>query len=97
VFSLNQAVTQGGPAVILILVSIGMAVWAALASGILRFGRECDYRDTLIAQLTKANDEFRSANASLIEANRQQAQASQAALDLIRQELLPRLAQSRGA
>jgi len=96
VFSLSTAVTQGGPAVILILVSVGMAAWAALASGILRFGRECDYRDQLISSLTKANDEFRAANIALIEANRQQAQASQAALELIRQELLPRLAQSRG-
>lgn len=95
-FSVSDSITHGGPAVITLLVLFGLAIWGALATGTLRFGRECDYRDALIGQLTKANDEFRAANAALVEANRQQAQSAQAALDFIRNDLVPRLARQRG-
>lgn len=95
-FSLSTAVTQGGPAVILILVSVGMAAWAALASGVLRFGRECDYRDKIIDQQAKTIEEQRDTIAAQATANSQQALASQQALTLIREDLLPRLRRAGG-
>lgn len=95
-FGLNDSITHGGPGIILLLISFIITAYAILASGALRFGRECDYRDLIIANLTKANNELQAANAELIEANRQQAQSSQAALELIRNELLPRMSRTRG-
>jgi hypothetical protein len=96
VFNLSSAVTQGGPAVILILVTVGMAAWAALASGVLRFGREVDYRDQIIGQQAKTIEEQRETIAQQAQANLQQAAASELALSLIRNDLLPRLARASG-
>jgi len=97
VFSISDSITHGGPAVITVLITVGLAIWAALLSGALRFGREVDYRDQIIEQQAKTMEEMRTTNAALTEANRQQALTAQNSLDLIKTELLPRLARSGGA
>lgn len=94
---LSQAIVQGGPAVIVVLVGVGGGIWALLNSGALCFGRELIYRDQLIASQTRTIDEQRSAMAAQAETARVQAAAAQSALDVIRNDLLPRLAQTRGA
>lgn len=94
---LSQAILQGGPDVIVVLVAIGASLWGLLNSGVLCFGRELAYRDQLIASLARTIDEQRVAMAAQAETGRAQATASQSALDVIRNDLLPRLAQTRGA
>lgn len=94
---LSQAILQGGPDVIAVLVALGASLWALLNSGALCFGRELIYRDQLIASQTRTIDEQRSAMAAQAETARVQAAAAQSALDVIRNDLLPRLAQTRGA
>lgn len=89
--SLNSAITQGGPGMIATLITVGLAIWAALASGMLALGRELAYRDQIIATQAKTIEEQRATNAALVQANQQQAATSQAALEMIRQELVPRL------
>lgn len=94
---LLNSLVQGGPVAFATVVSVALAAWGLLVSGKLRFDRECGYRDRIIERQDRVLEEFRVANAALIEANRQQAQAAQMSLNLIHSELLPRLAQSRGA
>jgi len=97
VFQVSQSITQGGPAAITILVLIGFAAWAALQSGTLRFGREVDYRDRIIEQQQKTIEDQRATIAAQATAQQQQAEASKQALDMIRQDLLPRLARASSA
>lgn len=94
-FNLDQAIVNGGPAVITMLIAFIITSWTALTTGVVRFGRECDYRDMIIVNQVRTIDELRNANNALIEANRQQAQNAQTSLDFIRQELFPRITPAR--